>query len=64
MATREENLKKINEQLEQLSDEELDEVAGGSWPGDCKINDKEFPSQQNVFQNNNQNNSVTNHSLF
>ena len=29
MATREENLKKINEQLEQLSDDELDQVAGG-----------------------------------
>ena len=29
MATREENLKKINEELEKLSDEELDEVAGG-----------------------------------
>ena len=40
MATREENLKKINEeleklddeQLEQLSDEELDKVAGGALP--------------------------------
>ena len=31
MATREENLKKINEELEKLSDEELDKVAGGSW---------------------------------
>lgn len=30
MANREENIKKINEQLEQLSDEELDNVAGGS----------------------------------
>ena len=29
MATREENLKKINEELEKLSDEELDKVAGG-----------------------------------
>ena len=29
MATREENLKKINEELEQLSDEELDKIAGG-----------------------------------
>ena len=29
MATREENLKKINEQLELLSDEQLDEIAGG-----------------------------------
>ncbi|MBR4641906.1 MAG: hypothetical protein IKO74_04180 [Selenomonadaceae bacterium] len=64
MATREENLKKINKQLEQLSDEELDEVAGGSWPGDCKINDKEFPAQQNVFQNNNPIYNAKNHSLY
>ena len=30
MATREENLKKINEELEKLSDEQLEKVAGGS----------------------------------
>ncbi|MBR4903614.1 MAG: hypothetical protein IKZ53_03010 [Selenomonadaceae bacterium] len=30
MATREENLKKINYELEKLSDEELDMVTGGS----------------------------------
>ena len=30
MSTREENLKKINEELEKLSDEELDVVAGGT----------------------------------
>ena len=29
MANREENLKKINDTLEQLSDEELEKVAGG-----------------------------------
>ena len=29
MATREENLKKINEELEKLDDDELDKVAGG-----------------------------------
>ena len=29
MTTREENLKKINEQLEMLSDEEIEQVAGG-----------------------------------
>ena len=30
MATREENLKKINADIEQLSDEELEQVAGGT----------------------------------
>ena len=30
MATREENLKKINDELNKLSDEELDKVAGGT----------------------------------
>ena len=30
MATREENIKKINEELEKLSDDELDKVAGGT----------------------------------
>ena len=29
MATREENLKKINEELEKLDDEELEKIAGG-----------------------------------
>ena len=32
MATRDENLKKINAELEQLSDDELEQVAGGSIP--------------------------------
>ena len=31
MATREENLKKINEALEKLDDEELEKVAGGFY---------------------------------
>jgi len=31
MATRKENLKKINDQLEQLTDEELEKVAGGFY---------------------------------
>ena len=31
MATREENLKKINAELEMLSDEELEKVAGGTY---------------------------------
>ena len=30
MSSREENLKKINDQLEQLTDDELDQVAGGT----------------------------------
>ena len=30
METREENLKKINEELEQLNDDELDKVVGGA----------------------------------
>ena len=29
MATREENLKKLNAELEKLSDEELEQIAGG-----------------------------------
>ena len=40
MATREENFKKINDELEQLTDEELDQVAGGTigqTAGDSKI---------------------------
>ena len=32
MANREDNLKKINAELEKLSDEELEQVAGGSIP--------------------------------
>ena len=38
MATREENLKKLNDELEKLSDEELDKVAGGfcDVPSDIK----------------------------
>lgn len=31
MANREEILKSINEKLEQLSDEQLEQVAGGTW---------------------------------
>ncbi len=57
MATREENIKKINEELEKLSDEELEKVAGGAHLIG-KINYKEASAQQN--QNNNQNNSTKN----
>jgi len=52
MATREENLKKINDELEKLTDEELDDVAGGLWRK--KINDEKALAQQN------QNNSTKN----
>ena len=31
MAINEENLKKINNELEKLSDEQLEQVAGGNW---------------------------------
>jgi len=31
MATREENMKKINDELKKLSDEELEKVAGGFY---------------------------------
>jgi len=57
MATREENLKKINDELKKLSDEELEKVAGGAhFIG--KINDEKASVQQN--QNYNQNNSTKN----
>ena len=32
MATREENLKKINDELEKLDDEQLEKIAGGILP--------------------------------
>ena len=37
MATREENLKKINEELEKLSDEELEKVSGGLFGVDWEL---------------------------
>ena len=39
MATREENLKKINEQLEKLDDDELDKVAGGTYKDFFSVDD-------------------------
>ena len=39
MANREENLKKINAELEMLSDEELEGVAGGSF-GQTRVDSK------------------------
>lgn len=40
MATREENLKKINEQLEKMSDEQLEQVAGGSLYNSAIVENK------------------------
>ena len=45
MTTREENLKKINEELEKLSDEELEKVAGGFY---ARYNGGEFEKDQAV----------------
>ena len=56
MATREENIKKINDELEKLTDEELDKVAGGWWLKESY--DEKASAKQN--QNYNQNNSTKN----
>ena len=45
MATREENLKKINDELEKLNDEELEKVAGGFY---ARSNVGEFEKDQAV----------------
>lgn len=37
MATREENLKKINDKIELLSDEQLDEIAGGVFRSESAV---------------------------
>ena len=42
MVTREENLKKINAKLENLSDDELEQVAGGFWDSAQLANDSRF----------------------
>ncbi len=54
MANREENLKKINAELEQLSDEELEKVAGGGSTGHCNPLDKYFQKDlvvKNIIEN-------------
>ena len=48
MATRDENIKKINDELEKLSDEELDKVAGGAVQ---IIRSVDNPSPQKPYQN-------------
>ena len=50
MATREENLKKINEQLEQLSDEQLEKIAGG-YGSDKPSNDGSIDFPPNFPRN-------------
>ena len=51
MATREENLKKINDELEKLDDDQLDKVVGGLddtfW--DCLFNKQN--TEQNITNN-------------
>ena len=42
MATREENLKKINDELEKMNDEELEKVAGGFWDSGQLADDSRF----------------------
>ena len=49
MATREENLKKINAKLEKMSDEELEQVAGGTCDETAENKElimKEFPKKE------------------
>jgi len=50
MATREENLKKINEELEKLDDEQLEQIAGGRMMQMIEQN-QETDTAQNIFQN-------------
>ncbi|MBQ6297048.1 MAG: hypothetical protein IJK81_05070 [Selenomonadaceae bacterium] len=50
MATREENLKKINDELEKLDDEQLEQIAGGRKMHMIEQN-QETDTAQNIFQN-------------
>ena len=50
MATREENLKKINDELEKLDDEQLEKVAGGRKMQMHEQN-QETDTAQNIFPN-------------
>ena len=50
MATREENLKKINEQLETLTDEQLEQIAGGRMMSMPEQNPN-TDTAQNIFPN-------------
>ena len=51
MATREENIKKINEELEKLDDEELEQVAGGHnhlWKPRLAIGEDKMPNTDTI----------------
>ena len=50
MATREENLKKINDELEKLDDEQLEQIAGGRMMSMPEQNPN-TDTAQNIFQN-------------
>ncbi len=50
MATREENLKKINDELEKLDDEQLEQIAGGRKMHMIEQN-QETDTAQNIFPN-------------
>ena len=50
MATREENLKKINDELEKLDDEQLEQIAGGRRMHMIEQN-QETDTAQNIFPN-------------
>ena len=50
MATREENLKKINDELEKLDDEQLEQIAGGRRMHMLEQN-QETDTAQNIFPN-------------
>ncbi len=50
MATREENLKKINDELEKLDDEQLEQIAGGKKMHMIEQNQETYTAQ-NIFQN-------------
>ena len=51
MTTREENLKKINEELEKLDDEQLEKIAGGGWFGKVKSIEPNPANYQNTPAN-------------
>ena len=55
MVTREENLKKINDKLELLSDEQLDEIAGGVFRFESAVASRLELAGGNVALESNQN---------